>query len=635
MDWLVFGTAGHVDHGKTRLIKALTGCDTDRLKEEKERGISIVLGFAPMTLPNGQKAAIIDVPGHEKFVRQMLSGVAGIDLVIFVIDAGEGVMAQTREHMDILQLLHIKKGLTVLTKIDLVEPDWLALVEEEVREFLQGSFLEDAPIVKVSAETGEGIEDLKHELVRLVESDQLAKKQGGQVRLPVDRAFIVDGFGLVVTGTLWSGHIKATDKVEIQPKGKVSRVRGIQVHGAFQEEALPGQRTALNLPDLTLQDVESGSTIVAVNSVTPAHLLDISVNFLPHMGKSLKNRSRVWVHIGTAEKLARLVLYGKDELLPGETGFAQLQMEEPVIGRRGDYFVLRSYSPVTTIGGGVIIDPVAKKAKRFDPQVLESLKIKEKSSPEESVAHYLNQLSGDMGVLPTLAEAVGLAPEAILALSQETQAWQVLASGGQTYLLGAQTEATLWKATEKALSDYHKVYPLRAGMGKDELKNKALKNVQPKGYPLLLEVWRQSGNIQLNGATVALAGFEPKPPEALLKTIAHIEAAFLQAGMSPPELSGLPGKLDDKTKREVLVHLVQTGKLVKVAEEGMYFHAQAVAHAKEALEEAFNKKTCLEMKDVRDVLGSSRKYLMPLLEYLDTQGFTKRVENGRVRDKVK
>jgi selenocysteine-specific elongation factor len=382
MKHIVMGTAGHVDHGKTALIKGLTGVDTDRLKEEKERGITIELGFASLTLPDGLVLGVVDVPGHERFVRNMVAGAAGIDLVAMVIAADEGVMPQTREHLQICNLLGIRKGLVALAKVDLVDQEWLALVQEDVREFLRGTFLEGAPIVPVSSLTGEGFPELRETIAR-VAGEVETEADAGLFRLPVDRVFTMKGFGTVVTGTLLSGQVRIGEEVEFAPTGLRTRVRGIQVHNRPQEVAEAGQRTAVNLQGVEKATIERGHVLAAPETLPASRRLDVSFRLLPGAARKLKNRTLIRLHTGTSEIMARVILLDRDDLEPGGEAYAQIVPEEPVTVVAGDRFVARSYSPVTTIGGGIILDPLPGKHKRFSEKILEAFHcLAGKESPE-------------------------------------------------------------------------------------------------------------------------------------------------------------------------------------------------------------------------------------------------------------
>ena len=374
MKHIVMGTAGHVDHGKTALIKRLTGVDTDRLKEEKERGITIELGFASLSLPDGRVLGVVDVPGHERFVRNMVAGAAGIDLVVMVIAADEGVMPQTREHLQICTLLGIRKGFVALTKIDMVDEEWLTLVREDVREFLRGTFLEDAPVVPVSSLTGAGFPELIETIARVADEVEEAADVG-LFRLPVDRVFTMKGFGTVVTGTLTSGRVTTGEEVEIYPAGLRARVRGIQVHNQPVDTAEAGQRTAVNLQGVDRAVIERGYLLAGKGALAVSQRLDCLYRHLAGAARKLKNRALVRLHTGTSEVMARMILLDRDELEPGEEANAQLVLDAPLAVVAGDRFVVRSYSPVTTVGGGVILDPLSAKHKRFAQEVLEEFRL--------------------------------------------------------------------------------------------------------------------------------------------------------------------------------------------------------------------------------------------------------------------
>ncbi len=378
MKRFIIGTAGHIDHGKTTLVKALTGVDTDRLKEEKQRGISIDLGFAPFKLPGGQKAAIVDVPGHERFIRHMLAGAFGIDMVLLTIAADEGVMPQTREHMDIIELLGVDKGLVVITKKDLVDEEWMLLMEEEISEYLKGTILDGAPLMAVSAVTGEGIPDLLAAIENIAQQVQ-ERSAEGYARLPIDRVFTIAGFGTVVTGTLWSGKINSGDTLELMPGGLQVKVRNLHVHNDKVNTAYAGQRVAVNLQGIELAEVRRGDLLATPGVLAPSYRIDARLRLLKSSKRSLSNWNRIRFHLGTDETMGRVVLLDRDQLNAGEEALVQLVMEKPVVAYQGDRFVIRYYSPVTTIGGGVVIDPRAPKQKRFREDVLEELSKKEDS----------------------------------------------------------------------------------------------------------------------------------------------------------------------------------------------------------------------------------------------------------------
>lgn len=630
MDWFIIGTAGHVDHGKTQLVKALTGQDTDRLKEEKQRGISIELGFASLKLPKGDNAAIIDVPGHERFIKQMLAGVAGIDMVMLVIAADEGIMPQTREHMEIIKLLKIKKGLTVITKIDLVDDEWLELVEEEIREFLKGTVLADGPILKVSALKNQGIENLINEIQKLAETDTDHHKEG-QLRLPVDRSFVLPGFGTVVTGTLWSGEVKTGDIVEVQPIGKKSRVRGIQVHGNPQQSAKPGQRVALNLSDVEVDEVPRGSSIVSAGAYAPSYILDAKLQLIESAPKPLKQRQRVRVHLGTSEKLARINLLNCDELAPGQETYVQLQMEEPLIAQRGDRFVIRSYSPMFTIGGGTILEPYGEKLKRFQHEVIEALQIKEESNPKDLIRYTLDKAKDKLLTIEDLAGQINLGPSSVRNYMDKMENIIILEGEGSKYFIGQKTYENWLAALHKELEAFHNKYPLRQGLDKEEARSKLFPKFTIKDFNLLLGKWQREGKIKTAGAHIYLPGFTPALDEKIKQTVRLIEEEFLKKDFQPPafEEAYQKAKAPAAQREEILKYMVVQGILVKVS-ENMYFHIKTIEKAKALLKEGFAQKGAMALSDIRDLFDSSRKYVLPLLEYFDAQKFTKRVEDKRV-----
>jgi selenocysteine-specific elongation factor len=471
MKHFVLGTAGHVDHGKTALIKALTGIDTDRLKEEKERGITIELGFASLLLPSGQTLGIVDVPGHEKFIKNMVSGAAGIDLVMMVIAADEGIMPQTKEHLHICSLLGISKGIVALTKIDLVEKDWMELVQSEISEFLRGSFLEGAPIVPVSAIKEKGLADLLKALEAAV-SKIPEKADSGIFRLPVDRVFTMKGFGTVVTGTLVSDRIKSGEDIQILPEEITARIRGIQVHNQPVEEAWAGQRTAINLQGIEKSAIKRGDILARPETIQPSQRLDVFVEFLSSNAKNLKNRTLVRLHTGTSEIIARLILLEKDEIAPGQKAFAQLVLANKDVVVAGDRFVLRSYSPITTIGGGQIIDPLPAKHKRLNNKIIDKLNLLQNGTLPEKISVILER-AGFTGInLRGMAFRLGINAkkirEALENLFSSKKAF--LLDSDDTTVISAYLAHQLEELIGKNLTAYHKKNPLHEGISKEELK---------------------------------------------------------------------------------------------------------------------------------------------------------------------
>lgn len=633
MKHLIVGTAGHVDHGKTALIRALTGIDTDRLKEEKERGISIELGFASLTLPSGHRAGIVDVPGHEKFIKNMLAGAGGFDLVMLVIAADEGVMPQTKEHLDIIQLLQVKKGVVVITKIDLVDKEWLGLVKEEVDDLLKNTVLEDAPVTTVSALTGQGIP----ELLKLI--DQAARvvqtrNDTGPPRLPVDRVFTITGFGTVVTGTLLSGSINLGDVVEIQPQGITTRVRSLQVHGEKVEAARAGQRVAINLAGLKLEQVERGCVVAGPKSIAPSHRLDVRLLLLKNASRPLKNRTRVRFYLGTRETLGRVVLLDREELEPGSTAYAQLELEDKAVADKGDRFVIRSLSPMLTIGGGTVIDPLPRrKHKRFRKEVLDALATREKGTPAELLEQYL--LGNPwLPELNDVAAGTGLreaeVKEAARNLCEAGRLKQIKGDGKMYLVL---KDAFLRWASEitKMLNSYHRKFSLREGYPKEELRSRKFQPLNNKIFQLLLLEMEQDGLLRVTPQAVALQSFKPGPDPEQQKKIIKIVQILKDSAFVPPSWGELCRRvnLSEDTGTEILQYFLKTGEMVKVAED-LYFHRDVLMKAQEKLSGYLREKGEILVGEMRDLLQTSRKYALPLLEYFDREKITRRVGDKRL-----
>mgnify|MGYP000137387472 CR=1 FL=1 len=488
----IIGTAGHVDHGKTVLTKALTGMDTDRLAEEKCRGITIDLGFAHLDWPDGTQAGIVDVPGHEKFIKNMLAGAGGIDLALLVVAADEGVMPQTVEHLDILSLLGIRDGIVVLTKADLADADWLEMIRKQVQELVRGTFLEGAPILPVSAVTGSGIPELNEQLHSLVLHTK-EKSTLAPFRLPIDRVFSVDGFGTVVTGTLTEGVIRVGDPVELTPSGLTSRVRNIQVHGQNTETAYAGQRAALNLPSLKKEELHRGDAAVKPGSVRPSRMLDVRLRCLPDAHRTILSGSQVHLYHGASVRLAKAVLLDRDELPPGAQCFAQLRLTEPLAARQGDRFVIRFYSPLETIGGGVVLDPCPPRRKRYDPAVLESLLVREQGSDRQRL---LQAVAGFGVRLPNAGELAGVSGLDVAAvppiIAELVSCGQLAEPLPGRYVTAAALD-DLWPRCREILDAYHRKFPLHAGIPAAELRQKLFRKAEPAEEPVQNE--RDTGHI--------------------------------------------------------------------------------------------------------------------------------------------
>lgn len=616
---IIIGTAGHIDHGKTTLIKALTGKDTDRLKEEKLRGITTDLGFAYFDLPSGIRAGIIDVPGHEKFIKNMLAGAHGIDIVMLVIAADEGVMPQTKEHVDILSFLDIKAGIIVLTKCDLVEKDWLLIVEEDVRENLKGTFLENAPIVHVSSVTGEGLDILVNTL------DELAQKvkersSEGIFRLPVDRVFSIAGFGTVVTGTLISGKIKVGDKVMIYPKMIESRVRNLQVHERNVECAFAGQRTAINLANVKAEEIERGDVIAPPEAIIPSTMIDVKLSLLKE-AKTLKNRERIRFYTGASEVIGRAVLLDRDELHGGESCYAQIYLEDCVSVLRKDKFVIRTYSPMLTIGGGIVLDPNPEKHKRFDIEVIETLSNIEKLGDEFVIEKLVYE-----SLLPLSEEEIKRKANVVDIGKFSLKNLIKLKLEEKDYFYHLEKYEEMCLRTKEILEDFHRKNPLKEGISKGELRNKLFGDIKSKLCDFIFELMEKEEIIKIKNQLVALKDFKVVLNEEQEKLKERIIKIYRDSKFEPPKLSELEGYPEIIPMVE---YLVSIGELVKLDEEiflskDNYEEAQNVAinYLKE------NKEITLAV--YRDLLNTSRKYAMAILEYFDFIKLTKRIGDVRV-----
>lgn len=633
MKHIIIGTAGHIDHGKTSLIKALTGRETDTLKEEKDRGISINLGFTFFDLPSGRRAGIIDVPGHEKFVKNMLAGASGVDIVLLVIAADEGVMPQTREHFEILQLLNVKKGIIVLTKSDMVEKEWLEMVKEEVIDEFKGTFLEDAPVHAVSSKTMEGMEDLIKD-IDIMTGEIDMKDVGGHFRLPVDRVFSISGFGTVVTGTVISGMVEEGQQVEIYPSKIKAKVRGIEVHDQHVKIAEAGQRTAINISNVKTTDIKRGDVIAAEDTMEPSLMVDCSLYYLKSAPKPLENRQRVRLYHGTSEILCRVVIVDKEEVKPGETAYVQLRLEKPLTAQRNDRYVIRNYSPMFTIGGGAIIEPLGKKSKRFDPAWIEELKVKESGEAESIVEHTVKSLSGEFPKVSDILKAMGKNEEGLEEkldqLAQEGKIIKLQGMDKPVYLHMEYVNKKLETMLE-TLEKYHKENPLRWGVSKEEIKAKFFgKGLKQKLYDELLQHLEDGHRIKLHGNFISLYGFEIAYTKEQSQIRENIIKGFMSNEFSPPKYSELEAsEKDPKNFRMVFESLLDEGTIVKVTED-CFFAKSSYEKCKEKTSDFINKNGSITVAQLRDLLDTSRKYATALMEHFDNIKFTKRIEDKRI-----
>ncbi len=632
MKHFVLGTAGHVDHGKTALIKALTGVDTDRLKEEKQRGITIELGFASLTLPSGQTLGIVDVPGHEKFIKHMVSGAAGIDVVLLVIAADEGIMPQTKEHLHICSLLGISQGIIALTKTDLVDQDWLVLVQSEINDFFKGTFLESAPVIPVSAVKREGLSELIQALDTTI--GKIAEKtDDGIFRLPVDRVFTMKGFGTIVTGTLVSDHIKTGEEVQILPENISARIRGIQVHNQPVEEAWTGQRTAINLQGIEKTLVERGNVLVRPRSVRPTRRLDVFVEYLPSNTKNLKNRSLVRLHTGTSEIISRIILLEKDELAPGQKGFAQLVLSEKDVVVAGDHFVLRSYSPVTTIGGGQVIDPLPKKHKRLNRKIIDDLNLLQKGTLSEKISVMLER-NGFTGInLQNMAFRLGMKAKKIKdtldTLFSDRTAF--LLDSDDTTVISARFFNQLEEIIVGHITDYHKKNPLKEGVSKEELKVSVGNDVAPKLFNMVLNSLNKKGVVVSDKETVRSTKHQVELAGDLDSLRREIAGIYRESGLTPPFLTDVINKFGDRKNkaRSIISLMLKEGELIKINEE-LCFSGECLNELRNSYKAMLIKEGKATPASFKDLTGLSRKYIIPLMEYFDMDKLTVRVGDHRV-----
>ncbi|MBI2879371.1 MAG: selenocysteine-specific translation elongation factor [Candidatus Rokubacteria bacterium] len=628
MRHVVVGTAGHIDHGKTALVKALTGIDTDRLKEEKERGITIDLGFAHLELEPGLTVGIVDVPGHERFIKNMLAGVGGIDLVMLIVAADEGVMPQTREHLAICQLLRVRDGLVALTKTDLVEADWLELVQEDVATFLRGSFLEGRPIVPVSAKTGEGVETLRAHLTELARAAP-PKATDATFRLPIDRVFTIRGFGTVVTGTVTAGRIGLEERVEVYPKGVEARVRGLQTHGRPVTEAIAGQRTAVNLQGVERAALERGDVLSVPGLLRPTYMVDASLELLREAPRPLRHRERVRFHIGTSEVMARVVLLQGEALEPGERGYVQLRLEAPVVALPRDRYVVRSYSPMVTIGGGELLDIAPLKARR-SATVAGRLRILEHGSPEEILEEQLRRVGPRGSRVGDLAARTCFGAERLRALlARLVEGGRALAVDRESYL-HAEVAAGLRRKALEVLGTFHAQHPLKPGMSKEELRMR-LGEVEERSFLHLLGRLEAEGAVAGEKDKVRLASHQVRLDPRQQAVIERLEAEFRTAGVSPPSPEEAfakvgPGRPED---HELLQVLLDERRLIRI-KEGLLFHVESLQAAEARLVAHLRARKEITPGEFKDLLGITRKYAIPLMEYFDAQRLTVRVGDKRV-----
>lgn len=627
MNHYIIGTAGHVDHGKTTLLKALTGIDTDRLPEEKARGLSIDLGFAHLDLPKGLQAGIVDVPGHERFLKNMLAGVGGYDLAMLVVDAQEGVMPQTREHVEILDLLRTRAGLIVLTKVDLADPDFLDLVEEDLRENLKGTFLRNAPLVRVSAVSGEGLPELKATLAE--ELGKLPTRDlDAPFRMPLDRVFLKPGFGTVVTGSLWSGRLRKGDRVEILPLGEQTKVRGVQVHGSAAEEAVAGQRVAVNLSGVEPGSLHRGMVLAPPGLLVPTQRVDVRLEALPGIPRTVKHRSRMRFYAGTSETLGRVHLLEEGEIQPGGSALVQLVLEEPVVVLRRDRFVLRNFTAQFTLGGGEVVDPVAPRHRRNDKAALEALRRREGGGPGAAIVTALERAPGGTRTIGALAQELQMTTAEVGALLEELVAQGEVARLGKNLGPGAKALG-LRRRLADVLERLQEAAPWKVGWKKEELL-RLLGSELPRLAEEVLADMVRAGEATERATLISLSAHEARLDEAQAAALETVEAVLRNAEFSPPDWDDVPlhANVEPRLWKILEAWLLETGRAVRVAPNIVYLQA-VIEEGKRRLAEAFQQEGPLTASRAREVLNTSRKYIIPLLEHYDQTHFTRRAGDVR------
>lgn len=620
MRYVILGTAGHIDHGKSALVKALTGIDPDRLKEEKERGITIDLGFADLRYPDGLIIGIVDVPGHERLVRNMLAGAGGIDLVLLVIAADEGIMPQSREHLYICNLLKIKSGLIVITKADLAESDWVELMKDEVKDFVKGTFLEGAPIVPVSSKTMFNIDLLKEE-IRAVALKVEPKPVKGLFKLPIDRVFTLKGFGTVITGTAVSGNISVDDPVEILPSNIKTKVRGLHSHGKPIQTAYAGQRVAINLQGVEKEELRRGDSVVLPGRFTPTKIIDAKLELLRD-APVLKSKSLVHFHLATSETIARVILYGRNELKQGENCYCQFRLQEPVVSMSGDRYIIRRFSPVDTIGGGEVLDPSPPKRKQKD--IDENLMIFEKGNLTEKISLKVQQ-SGLYGISTIAIEGWIKAETPAIRESIEVLREKSLLLSIEDVLIHKTFFDVFREKVTQTLKDFHSKNPLKPGMPKEELR--VMLNMEPKLFSGLITSLK---DVVIEKEIIRLKTFSTVLSQAEESMKTKILELLQKGGFQPPMKEELSQslKLDQKHLSDILKLLVKEGSLVRIS-DSMYLTSSFYNKMIETLKDFFRKKPEMTVAEFRDILSTTRKYALPILEYLDSIKVTLRVGDVR------
>ncbi len=625
---VIIGTAGHIDHGKTTLIKALTGHETDRLGEEKKRGISIQLGFTYFDLPSGKRAGIIDVPGHEKFIRNMLTGVGGMDIVMLVVAADEGVMQQTKEHLDILSLLKVKNGIIVVTKSTLVDEEWLELVKEDIREKVEGTFLENSEIVAVDSVEGVGISELIEKIDVLTEKTE-SRNTNAPARMPVDRIFTITGFGTVVTGTLTDGKISVDDILEILPEQVKVRIRNIQVHGESVDTAYAGQRVAINLANTKLEDIERGQILAQTNSMEPTMMIDAKLNLLKELPRSIKNRDRVRIYHGATEVLARVTLLNEEEANEGESVYVQFRLEESTAVKKEDHLIVRYYSPMDTIGGAVVIDANPKKHNRFDENVIKDLATREKGSPKDILEKQIDIYSKEFPSLPHIAKITAQQLDEVESIISK------LEEENKVFLLGSQNviHKKYYESIKEELIDlltfYHKKNPLKLGMLREEVRSRLFPKNKSRSIDILMDIFVENQIVKMQDKFISLYDFEVVFSQTHKEIKDKMEDLYLSKYHKPLKYEEVINNLNfDQEDIDQVYNALIGDSLIRITQE-IVLHKKAYEDAKKMLVDYINKNSSISIPEFRDLLDTNRKYALALLEHFDDEKITKRKDEKR------
>ena len=630
---IIVGTAGHVDHGKTCLIKALTGMDTDRLKEEKKRGITIENGFADM-ICGDYNISIIDVPGHEKFIKNMLAGIGGIDLVLLVVGLDEGVMPQTVEHFNILKMLNIRKGIIVFTKRDLVDDEeWIELVKEDAKSLVEGTFMEDAPSIEVSAYDNFNIEELKQLIVENIDDSILKSDAKELFRLPVDRVFTIDGFGTVITGTLMEGTIRQGDDITVYPDGKVTKVRNLQVHNETVDTAFAGQRTAINLAGLKKEDIQRGSVLAAKDSLEPTMMVDVRMELFDDIDRSVVNNSRVHFYCGSSHALGEVVLMDRDTAEKGEVCYVQIRLEEAVAVKKDDRFIIRFYSPLITIGGGKVLEVSPSKHKRFDENVIKAMELKDKGDIKDIAELVIKEKSRYLFTKGYFAAKLRLGIRELEKILESLETENRINIVRRDYVVHSDYIKEICEFSCNVLKDYHDKNSLSEGINKEEFKSKISQKFRifdSKMADEIISLAERQGSIKINAKSVSLAGFSVSYSPAMEAMKERIIKIYKDSRYEMPTVDEvLQTEKDQINARHIIDALINCGELVRLNYQ-YCIDKEAFDNALDKLKDKIHQNGRITLAEFRDIIGTSRKYAMEILDYLDSKKITQKVDDARI-----